>query len=69
MSAQTTRHRARIIVGLFLFMFGLFPLINAGQNARIQTLHGADIVGLMGSGLCFGFGLGLLLSKIMFGGE
>ena len=69
MSAQTTRRRARIIVGLFMFMFGLFPLLNVISNPRVQTLHGSDVVGIIGSGLCFGFGLGLLLSKLMFRGE
>ncbi len=69
MSAQTTRRRARITVGLFIFMFGLFPLLNAIDNPRVQTLHGSDVVGLIASGLCFGFGLGLLLCKLMFRGE
>ncbi len=69
MSTQTTKPPARIIVGLFMFMFGLFPLLNAIDNPRVQTLHGSDVVGLIASGLCFGFGLGLLLSKLLFRGE
>ena len=59
-------HRRRIIVGVFVLMFGLFPLLNAIGNPRVQTLHGSDVVALIAAGLCFGFGLGLLLSKAMF---
>ncbi len=69
MSAQTTRRRVRITVSFFMFMFGLFPLLNAIDNPRVQTLHGTDFVGLIASGLCFGFGLGLLLGKLMFRGD
>jgi hypothetical protein len=58
--------RTRIIVGLFMLMFGVFPLLNAMGNPRVQTLHGPDVLQLIASGLCFGFGLGLLLSKLMF---
>ena len=61
--------RRRIIVGVFMLMFGLLPLLNTIGNPRIQTLHGSDVSGLIASGLCFGFGLGLLLSKLMFRGE
>jgi hypothetical protein len=43
--------------------------MNALGNPRIQTLHTPDVVvGLIASGLCFGCGLGLLLSKLMFRG-
>jgi hypothetical protein len=69
MSAQTTPRRARIIVTLFMFMFGFFALVNALHNPRVQALHGSDVLGLIASGLCFGFGLALLLSKFMFRGE
>ena len=48
-----------------MLMLG-FPLLNALGNPRVQTLHAPDVVGLFASGLCFGFGLGLLLSKLMF---
>ena len=58
----------RIIVGLFMLMLGVPPLLNALGNPRVQTLHTPDIMGLIASGLCFGFGSGLLLSKLMFRG-
>jgi hypothetical protein len=58
----------RIIVGVFMLMLGVAPLVNAVGNPRVQTLHTPDILGLIASGLCFGFGSGLLLSKLMFRG-
>ena len=66
---EQRQRRIRIIVGLFMLMFGVFPLLNALGNPRVQTLHGPDVLGLIASGLCFGFGFGLLLSKILFRGE
>jgi hypothetical protein len=63
------RHRRiRIIVGLFMLLLGAPPLWNALGNPRIQALHGADVLGLIASGLVIGFGLGLLLSKLLFRG-
>jgi hypothetical protein len=60
--------RIRLIVGLFMLMLGAFPLLNALGNPRVQALHGPDVLGLIASGLCFGFGLGLLLGKLVFRG-
>ena len=60
------RQRRIGIVGLFMLMLGVAPLLNALGNPRVQTLHAPDVMGLFASGLCFGFGLGLLLSKLMF---
>jgi hypothetical protein len=50
-------------------MFGAFALLRMIGNPRVQTLHGSDVLGLIASGLCFGAGVALLLSKIMFRGE
>ncbi len=58
----------RIIVGLFMLILGVPPLLNALGNSRIQALHVPDVLQLIASGLVFGFGLGLLLSKLMFRG-
>ena len=44
------------------------PLLNALGNPRVRALHAADVLGLIASGLVIGFGLGLLLSKLMFRG-
>jgi hypothetical protein len=63
------QQNARMIVGLLLLMLGVPPLINALGNPRIQTLHTPDVMGLFASGLSFGFGLGLLLSKLVFRGR
>jgi len=63
------RQRRIRIVGVFMLMLGVPPLLNALGNPRVQALHGADVLGLIASGLVIGFGLGLLLSKIMFRGR
>lgn len=60
------RQRRIGFIGLFMLMLGVPPLLNALGNPRVQTLHAPDVLGLFASGLCFGFGLGLLLSKFMF---
>jgi len=61
--------RRRMIAGVFLLMFGTFALLRMLGNPRLEALHGSDIVGLMASGLCFGFGLALLLRRLTFRGE
>jgi hypothetical protein len=68
------RPKARIIVGLFVLMSGLPPLSNAMSNPAmsnplVATLHGSDVMGLLASGLCLGFGLALLISRLIFRGE
>ena len=65
---EQRQRRIRIIVGLFMLMLGVPPLLNALGNPRVQALHGADVLGLIASGLVIGFGLGLLLSKLIFRG-
>jgi hypothetical protein len=54
------RRKARIVVGLFVLLSGAPPLINAMGNPRVATLHGPDVMGLLASGLCLGFGSALL---------
>jgi hypothetical protein len=65
---EQRQRRIRIVVGLFMLMLGVPPLLNALGNPRVQALHGADVLGVFASGLVIGFGLGLLLSKLMFRG-
>lgn len=55
---EIRQRSSRKIVGLLMLMFGVPPLLNALGNPRIQTLHAPDVLGLIASGLCFGFGLG-----------
>jgi uncharacterized protein len=69
--AENTKRERRqrsisMIVGLFVLMLGVPPLLNALGNPRIQTLHTPDIMRLIASGWCFGLGSGLLLSTLMF---
>ncbi len=63
------RRKARIFVGLFVLLSGLPPFINSMGNPRIATLHGTDVIGLLASGSCFGFGLALLIGRVFFRGE
>ena len=48
-------------------MLGFIRSVNAIGNPRVQTLHGSDVVALLGAGWCLGFEFVLLLSKPMFG--
>ncbi len=66
--AARTR-KARMFVALSVPMCGVPPSINAMSNPRVAALHGSDVMGLLASGLCFGFGLALLVSRLIFRGE
>jgi hypothetical protein len=60
----------RIDKTLFVVLLSAVPpFINAMGNPRIATLHGSDVMGLFASGLCFGFGLALLISRLIFRGK
>jgi hypothetical protein len=59
----------RLIVCLFLWMFGLFGLLRMIGNPRFEMLHGSDVVQLIASGVCFGVGFGVLFGKRKFPGE
>jgi len=61
--------KRRMILTLFLLMFGLAPLLNSLSNPRLVGLHGADFMQLIASGLCFGFGFGVLFGGRKFPGE
>lgn len=61
--------KQRVILSLFMLMFGLPPLLNSLSNPRLGGLHGPDFMQLIASGLCFGFGLGLLFGGRKFQGE
>ena len=58
--------KRRINSGVFLLVFGLLALLRMLGNPRVETLRVVDILGLTAPGLCFGFGLALLLRKVMF---
>jgi hypothetical protein len=55
----------KLIIGLFIVMFGLFALFNVLNNSRVKALHGADILQLIAVGLCFGAGVVLLLERLL----
>ena len=65
---QRQRHRT-IIVGLLMLMFSVPPFLNTLGNPRIQALHVPDVLQLTAAGLCFGLGMGLMLSMLMCRGE
>ena len=66
MASLNTRRQARIFVGLFVLLSGVPPFINGLSNPRVATLHGSDVMGLLASGWCFGFGSALLISRLIF---
>jgi len=57
------------IVGLILLLFGLMPLFSSLGKPRIEALHGADISGLVASGMCFGVALVGLLGRLRIRNE
>ncbi len=61
--------KRRVTLFLFLLMLGLFPLVNNLSNPRLDGLRRSDLVQLIASVLCFGFGFGLLFGGHKFPGE
>ena len=54
---------------VFLLMIGLFSLLQIISKPRFETYRKSDVVQLMASGACFGFGIGVLFGKRKFPGE
>ena len=50
--------------GLVPAMLGLLALFSNLSKPRIAALHGSDIVGLIGCGMCFGVALVGLLGRL-----
>ena len=61
--------RRRVILFVFLLMFGLLALLQIMGKPRFEMFHGSDVVQLIAAGACFGFGFGVLLGKHKFPGE
>lgn len=59
----------RLAVFAFLMLFGVFPLMNSFNNPRLAELRGVDRLQLVGSGLCFGMGVGVMVGGRKFPGE
>jgi hypothetical protein len=50
--------------GLILALMGTMVLLNNLGKPRVEALHGADIVGLLASGACFGIAIAGLLGRL-----
>jgi len=61
--------KRRVILILFLLLFGFFAVLNSFGNPRIEGLHGSDVTQLIASGLCFGVSFGVLIGRRRFPGE
>ena len=46
--------RPTLFLFFILLFYGLVPLYNFITGPRFANIHGSDIVGLIGSGMCFG---------------
>jgi len=61
MEVKSAVGKRRVILILFVLLFGLPPLVNSLSNPRLKGLHGPDIVQLIVIGLFLGVGLGILI--------
>jgi hypothetical protein len=61
--------RRRVILFVFLLMFGGAGFLHMIDNPRFKMLHGSDVMQLIASGACFGFGFGMLFGKRKFPDE
>lgn len=59
------RNRSRMI-GVIMLLFGVMALVSSLNKPRVKPLHVPDILGLIGSGMCFGVALGALLGRLRF---
>lgn len=59
-------NRRRLGVAVFLFLFGLIPLMNSLSNPRISGMRWVDRLQLISSGMCLGVGFGILVGGRKF---
>lgn len=52
------------LVGLFVALLGVLALFSSLNKPGVAALRGSEVLGLIGSGMCFGVGLGGLLGKL-----
>ncbi len=57
------KKRSRL-TGLLLAFLGVMALFANLSKPRVAALHGSDIVGLIGCGMCFGVALVGLFGKL-----
>jgi len=67
--AAMNKRKSNRIMGLFLMLFGVMPLLNSLSNPRLAAAHGADRLQLIAVGMCFGIGGFLLAGLFRFPGE
>ena len=52
------------LVGLFVALLGVLALFSSLNKPGVAALRGSEVLGLIGSGGCFGVGLAGLLGKL-----
>ncbi len=52
------------LTGLFVALLGLMALLGSLLKPRVAALHGSDILGLIGAGMCFGVAVVGLLGRL-----
>ena len=52
------------ITGLLIALLGVMALLASLSKPRIEALHGSDILGLIGCGMCFGVAFVGLIGKL-----
>ena len=52
------------LTGLFVALLGLMALLASLSKPRVEALHGSDILGLIGSGMCFGVAFVGLIGRL-----
>ena len=59
--ADRRQSRRRLVPFWVPLLLGLMSLVNVIGNPRVATLHGSDVVQLIGTGMCFGVALATLI--------
>jgi hypothetical protein len=57
------------ITGLLVALLGVMTLLASLSKPRMEALHGSDVVGLIGSGMCFGVAVVGLLGRLKLRNE
>ena len=52
------------LVGLFVALLGVLALFSSLNKPGVAALRGSEVLGLIGSGMCFGVGIGGLIGKL-----
>jgi hypothetical protein len=58
------KRRSSRFTGLILALLGTLVLLTNLSKPRVQALHGADIVGLIACGICFGVAFVGLMGRL-----